>query len=80
MKAVRRFFEEGDKVKVTLPLSRSRNGPSDLGFFRLLERVKVETGAIAKVEAEPSMEGRPNGDGARAEIGAIAPSSAHNRY
>ena len=29
----------------------------DLGF-RLLERVKIETGTIAKVEAEPSMEGR----------------------
>ncbi|MGH6844759.1 MAG: translation initiation factor IF-3, partial [Methylocella sp.] len=29
----------------------------DLGF-RLLERVKSETLSIAKVEAEPSMEGR----------------------
>jgi translation initiation factor IF-3 len=29
----------------------------DIGF-RLLQRVKAETALIAKVEAEPSMEGR----------------------
>jgi translation initiation factor IF-3 len=29
----------------------------DIGY-RLLQRVKEETGTIAKVEAEPSMEGR----------------------
>ncbi len=57
MKAVRRFFEEGDKVKVTLRFRGREMAHQDLGF-RLLERVKVETGAIAKVEAEPSMEGR----------------------
>jgi translation initiation factor IF-3 len=57
MKAVRRFFEEGDKVKVTLRFRGREMAHQDLGF-RLLERVKVETGPIAKVEAEPSMEGR----------------------
>jgi translation initiation factor IF-3 len=57
MKAVRRFFEEGDKVKVTLRFRGREMAHQELGF-RLLERVKSETGAIAKVEAEPSMEGR----------------------
>ncbi len=57
MKAVKRFFEEGDKVKVTLRFRGREMAHQDLGF-RLLERVKSETGAFAKVEAEPSMEGR----------------------
>jgi len=57
MKAVRRFFEEGDKVKVTLRFRGREMAHQDIGF-RLLERVKSETGTLAKVEAEPSMEGR----------------------
>src|ERR1700737_375457 len=57
MKAIRRFFEEGDKVKVTLRFRGREMAHQDLGF-RLLERVKSETGNIAKAEAEPSMEGR----------------------
>jgi translation initiation factor IF-3 len=57
MKAVRRFFEEGDKVKVTLRFRGRELAHQELGF-RLLQRVKEETSAIAKVEAEPSMEGR----------------------
>jgi translation initiation factor IF-3 len=57
MKAVRRFFEEGDKVKVTLRFRGREMAHQDIGF-RLLQRVKEETVSIAKVEAEPSMEGR----------------------
>src|SRR6202789_4709733 len=57
MKAVRRFFEEGDKVKVTLRFRGREMAHQDLGF-RLLQRVKTETAPIAKVEAEPLMEGR----------------------
>jgi translation initiation factor IF-3 len=57
MKAVRRFFEEGDKVKVTLRFRGREMAHQDLGF-KLLERVKAETGTVAKVETEPSMEGR----------------------
>lgn len=57
MKAARRFFEEGDKVKVTLRFRGREMAHQDIGF-RLLERVKSETAGIAKVEAEPSMEGR----------------------
>jgi translation initiation factor IF-3 len=57
MKAVRRFFEEGDKVKVTLRFRGREMAHQDLGL-RLLERVKSEIANIAKVEAEPSIEGR----------------------
>ncbi len=57
MKAMRRFFEEGDKVKVTLRFRGREMAHQDIGY-RLLQRVKEETGPIAKVEAEPSMEGR----------------------
>jgi len=57
MKAVRRFFEEGDKVKITLRFRGREMAHQDIGF-RLLERVRNETAPIAKVEAAPSMEGR----------------------
>lgn len=57
MKAVRRFFEEGDKVKVTLRFRGREMAHQDIGY-RLLERVRNETVGIAKVEIEPSMEGR----------------------
>ena len=57
MRSVRRFFEEGDKVKVTLRFRGREMAHQDLGF-RLLQRVRSETSQIAKVEAEPLMEGR----------------------
>ncbi len=57
MKAVQRFFEEGDKVKVTLRFRGREMAHQDIGY-RLLERVRTETAPLAKVEAEPSMEGR----------------------
>ncbi len=57
MRAVRRFFEEGDKVKVTLRFRGREMAHQELGM-KLLERVKEETLTIAKVEAEPKLEGR----------------------
>ncbi len=57
MKAVQRFFEEGDKVKVTLRFRGREMAHTELGV-RLLEKVKAETATIAKVESEPQMEGR----------------------
>jgi translation initiation factor IF-3 len=57
MRSVRRFFEEGDKVKVTLRFRGREMAHQDLGY-KLLQRVKLETATIAKVEAEPLMEGR----------------------
>ena len=56
-KAMHRFFEEGDKVKVTLRFRGREMAHQDIGL-RLLERVKMETQEIAKVESEPMLEGR----------------------
>jgi translation initiation factor IF-3 len=57
MKAVRRFFEEGDKVKITLRFRGREMAHQELGQ-QLLDRVKKDTIEIAKVESEPRFEGR----------------------
>lgn len=57
MKAVRRFFEDGDKVKVTLRFRGREMAHQQIGL-RLLERVRDETLDVAKVELEPQLEGR----------------------
>jgi len=57
MRSVFRFFEEGDKVKVTLRFRGREMAHQDIGY-RLLQRVRSETAEVAKVEAEPLMEGR----------------------
>ena len=57
MKAIRRFFDEGDKVKITLRFRGREMAHQELGQ-KLLDRVKGDTGEIAKVESEPRFEGR----------------------
>ena len=57
MRSMRRFFEEGDKVKVTLRFRGREMAHMELGT-RLLDRVKQDTSTIAKVESEPRLEGR----------------------
>ena len=57
MRAIRRFFEEGDKVKVTLRFRGREMAHQELGQ-QLLDRVKKDTAEIAKVESEPLFEGR----------------------
>ncbi len=57
MRAMRRFFDEGDKVKVTLRFRGREMAHQELGV-RLLDKVKEETIDMAKVEAEPKLEGR----------------------
>jgi translation initiation factor IF-3 len=57
MKAVRRFFDEGDKVKITLRFRGREMAHLELGM-QLLNRVREEVEPIAKVEAEPKLEGR----------------------
>ncbi|MCQ2005669.1 translation initiation factor IF-3 [Rhizobium sp. NRK18] len=57
MKAMNRFFEEGDKVKVTLRFRGREMAHQELGM-KLLMQVKDDTAEIAKVEAEPKLEGR----------------------
>ena len=57
MRSMKRFFDEGDKVKVTLRFRGREMAHQNLGMD-LLRRVKDETSEIAKVEAEPKLEGR----------------------
>ena len=57
MRSIRRFFEEGDKVKVTLRFRGREMAHQELGT-RLLNRVKDDTTKMAKIESEPRMEGR----------------------
>ncbi len=56
-KAMHRFFEEGDKVKVTLRFRGREMAHPELGM-KLLMQVKADFDPIAKVEYEPRMEGR----------------------
>jgi translation initiation factor IF-3 len=57
MRAMERFFEEGDKVKITLRFRGREMAHQELGT-RLLNRVKEDTSKMAKVEMEPRFEGR----------------------
>jgi len=57
MKAMKAFFEEGDKVKVTLRFRGREMAHQDLGM-KVLDKVKIDTAEIAKVESEPNFEGR----------------------
>jgi translation initiation factor IF-3 len=57
MRSMRRFFQEGDKVKVTLRFRGREMAHQELGI-QLLERVKNDTAPLAKVEQEPKFEGR----------------------
>jgi translation initiation factor IF-3 len=57
MRSMERFFEEGDKVKVTLRFRGREMAHQELGT-RLLNRVKEDTTKLAKVESEPRIEGR----------------------
>ena len=52
-----RFFDDGDKVKVTLRFRGREMAHMNLGMD-LLKKVKEDTEEVAKVEAEPKLEGR----------------------
>lgn len=57
MKAIHRFLADGDKVKITLRFRGREIAHQELGM-KLLLKVKADTAEIAKMELEPSMEGR----------------------
>ena len=57
MRAVRKFLDGGDKVKVTLRFRGREMAHIELGA-KLLERVRGDVDEFAKVEAMPKMEGR----------------------
>ncbi|NIJ40742.1 translation initiation factor IF-3 [Parvibaculum indicum] len=57
MRSMLRFFDEGDKVKVTLRFRGREMAHQELGM-QLLNKVKEEVDEIAKVESYPRLEGR----------------------
>ncbi len=57
MKAVQRFLDDGDRVKVTMRFRGREMAHQELGM-QLLIKVKDQTEAIAKVESQPRSEGR----------------------
>ncbi len=57
MRSVKKFLEEGDKVKVTLRFRGREMAHQELGR-QLLERVAEDITELGKVENMPKMEGR----------------------
>lgn len=57
MRSVRKFLEEGDKVKLTMRFRGREMAHQEIGLGVLM-RAKDEIAEISKVEADPRMEGR----------------------
>jgi translation initiation factor IF-3 len=57
MRAMKRFFDEGDKVKVTLRFRGREMAHQDIGM-QLLLKVKADAESYAKVEYEPRLDGK----------------------
>ena len=73
MRAVNKFLNTGDKVKVTMRFRGREMAHQELGM-KLLHRVRDETEEIAKVEQHPKMDyfagrGRWVGTGSAGESG-----------
>jgi translation initiation factor IF-3 len=57
MKSAKAFLGEGDKVKITLRFRGREMAHQELAHA-VIKRVREELDALAKVESEPSFEGR----------------------
>ena len=57
MRAMLRFFEEGDKVKITLRYRGREMAHQEIGT-KLLDKVKAAVAEVAKVEQDARFEGR----------------------
>ncbi|MGD9600871.1 MAG: translation initiation factor IF-3 [Gammaproteobacteria bacterium] len=57
MRNVKRFLEDGDKVKITLRFRGREMAHQDLGA-KMLERVETDLVGLAIVEQHPKLEGR----------------------
>lgn len=57
MRAMKKFIEEGDKVKVTLRFRGREMAHQDIGI-KVLERIRAELELTTKVEQMPRMENR----------------------
>ena len=58
MRAMKRFIEEGDKVKVTLRFRGREMVHSGTRHCRCSNRVRGEMDPLTKIESMPRMEGR----------------------
>jgi translation initiation factor IF-3 len=57
LRALMRFLEEGDKVKITLRFKGRELAHQELGF-QVIERLKTDLGETAQVEQHPKLEGK----------------------
>ncbi len=57
MRSMRKFLDEGDKVKVTIRFRGRELAHQDLGL-NVLDRVREELDELVKVEQMPKVEGR----------------------
>ena len=57
MRAIHRFLDDGDKVKVTMRFRGREMAHQEIGM-QVLERVRGDLEELAKVEQHPKMEGR----------------------
>ena len=57
MRSMKRFFEEGDKVKITLRYRGREMAHQEIGT-KLLDKVKADVASYAKVEQDARFEGR----------------------
>lgn len=57
LRNMRRFLDEGDKVKVTIRFRGREMAHQDLGM-KVLDRVRDELDQLSKVEQHPKIEGR----------------------
>ena len=57
MRNIKRFIEDGDKVKVTLRFRGREIAHQEIGM-RQLERIREELAEMAQVESMPKLEGR----------------------
>ena len=64
MQSIQRFFEEGDKVKVTLRFRGREMAHQELGI-ELLSRVKADTGRDRQGRIRAALRRPPDRDGAR---------------
>ena len=57
MRSMQRFFEEGDKVKITLRFRGREMAHQEIGT-KLLDKIKTDVAELAKVEQDARFEGR----------------------
>jgi translation initiation factor IF-3 len=57
LRALMRFLEEGDKIKVTLRYKGRELAHQELGF-QLIDRIKSDLEGLAQIEQAPKLEGR----------------------